>query len=74
VGDLLRPSSRDAARALVAREAAGEPELLRRDFFLSLCAAYTLDEVRAQLAAAQLAHFTLEATSDRHWVASGALP
>jgi SAM-dependent methyltransferase len=74
VGDLLRPASAESARALVAREAAGEPEVLRRDFLLSLCAAYSLDEVRAQLCAAALAHFTLEVVSDRHWFASGELP
>jgi SAM-dependent methyltransferase len=74
VGDLLRPASADEARALVAREAGSEPEVLQRDFFFSLCAAYTAAEVRTQLAAANLAHFALELVSDRHWVAWGALP
>jgi SAM-dependent methyltransferase len=74
VGDLLRPASKAEAREIVAREAGGEPDVLQRDFFHSLCAAYTLGEVRAQLAAAGLAHFALEATSDRHWIAYGALP
>lgn len=73
VGDLLRPASATEARAIVAREAGGEPELLRRDFFHSLCAAYTPDEVGAQLAAAGLAHFALEVVSDRHWIAYGEL-
>ncbi len=74
VGDLLRPASEAAARALVVREASAEPELLQRDFYLSLCAAYTQGEVGAQLASAGLAHFTLEVVSDRHWIAYGALP
>ncbi|HEY8120851.1 MAG TPA: class I SAM-dependent methyltransferase [Myxococcota bacterium] len=74
VGDLLRPESDAEARALVLREAGAEPELLQRDFFLSLCAAYTPSEVCAQLAAAGLAHFALEVVSDRHWVAWGSLP
>jgi ubiquinone/menaquinone biosynthesis C-methylase UbiE len=74
VGDLLRPPSRAAARALVEREAYAEPELLQRDFFCSLCAAYTAEEVRAQLAAAGLAHFAVEVVSDRHWIAHGTLP
>ncbi len=73
VGDLLRPASEADARALVEREAAGEPEVLQRDFYFSLCAAYEIGEVRAQLAAAGLAHFALEAVSDRHWIAYGAL-
>jgi SAM-dependent methyltransferase len=74
VGDLMRPASEAEAHALVAREASSEPEVLQRDFFLSLCAAYTPDEVRAQLAAAGLAHFALETVSDRHWIAFGDLP
>jgi SAM-dependent methyltransferase len=74
VGDLLRPASEDAARALVAREASGEPEVLQRDFFLSLCAAYTPDEVRAQLGRAGLERLQVEVVSDRHWIAFGALP
>lgn len=74
VGDLLRPESEAAARTLVAREASGEPEVLQRDFFFSLCAAYAFDEVREQLASAELAHFTVELVSDRHWIAYGALP
>jgi len=73
VGDLLRPTSEAAARTLVAREASGEPEVLQRDFYYSLCAAYTADEVRSQLAAAGLGHFALQVVSDRHWVAWGEL-
>jgi SAM-dependent methyltransferase len=74
VGDLLRPANEAAAHALVAREASTEPAILQRDFFLSLCAAYTLDEIRAQLANAGLAGFSVEVVSDRHWIAYGALP
>lgn len=74
VGDLLRPESEAEAHALVAREASGEPDVLQRDFFFSLCAAYRPAEVRAQLAAAGLAHFSVEVVSDRHWIAYGALP
>lgn len=73
VGDLLRPASEAEAHALVAREAGGEPEVLQRDFFYSLCAAYRADEVRAQLAAARLEHFAFEVVSDRHWIAWGEL-
>jgi trans-aconitate methyltransferase len=72
VMDLLRPASRDAARALVELYAGGEPEILRADFFHSLCAAYRPDEVRAQLAAAGLA-LEVEVVSDRHLIAWGRL-
>ncbi|QKT05010.1 class I SAM-dependent methyltransferase [Ectothiorhodospiraceae bacterium 2226] len=74
VMDLLRPADPAELEALVARYAADAPPVLRRDFAASLAAAYRVDEVRAQLAAAGLAGFTVEAVSDRHWVAWGRLP
>jgi len=69
VMDLLRPASVEAARALVERHAAGEPDVLRGDFFHSLRAAYRPDEVRAQLARAGLGGIELAVVSDRHWIA-----
>ncbi len=48
--------------------------MLKRDFFHSLCAAFTLDEVRAQIARAGLDRVRGEMASDRHWVAWGTLP
>jgi hypothetical protein len=50
--------------------AGAEPEILRRDFFNSLCAAFTPDEVRAQLREAGLALEVLD-VEDRHLVARG---
>ena len=73
VMDLLRPASEQAAQALVAQYAAGEPEVLRRDFYNSLLAAFELGEVREQLAAAGLGHLVVEQASDRHLVVSGRL-
>ena len=70
--DLLRPASVAEADALVARHAASEPDLLRRDFRASLLAAWRPDEVRAQLAAAGLGALRIEVVSDRHWIAWGA--
>jgi ubiquinone/menaquinone biosynthesis C-methylase UbiE len=70
VQDLRRPESLDAARALVD-EHADEPEVLRRDYYNSLCAAFTLDEVRAQLGDAGLAEMTVEAVTDRHLLVTG---
>lgn len=54
VADLIRPASEREARELVATTCAHEPEILQRDFFNSLRAAFELDEVRAQLTAAGL--------------------
>lgn len=72
--DLLRPESPERARAIVATYSADEPEVLKRDFFHSLCAAFTLDEVRTQVAKAGLDRLRCEVASDRHWAVWGELP
>ena len=74
VMDLLRPESRAAAQALTAQYAADAPEILRTDFFNSLCAAYRVDEVRAQLARARMDSLTTEVVSDRHFAVYGVMP
>jgi SAM-dependent methyltransferase len=71
VMDLLRPKGRDDAADLVARHAAGEPDVLQRDFYNSLLAAYRGDEVEAQLAGIGLEGLAVEVVSDRHWIAHG---
>ncbi len=73
--DLARPSSLQAADALVAEYAGSEPPVLRRDFYHSLLAAYRPQEVRAQLAIAGLeGALTIENVSDRHVLMWGCLP
>lgn len=71
VMDLFRPESAEDAQRIVHTYAADEPPVLRRDFLASLHAAFTLDEVAAQLAAAGLGHLRLEQASDRHLIVSG---
>lgn len=66
VVDLERPENRERARRLVERYAADEPEVLRRDFFHSLLAAYRVDEVRRQLAEGGLGHLEVSGIGDRH--------
>lgn len=73
VMDLLRPGSEEEARALVEAYASEAPEILRRDFFNSLCAGYRPDEIRAQLERSGLAHFSVEVVSDRHVLVWGRL-
>lgn len=73
VMDLLRPASRARAQALVDEYAAAEPAVLREDFFNSLCAAFTVAEVRAQLQAAGLDELAVREVSDRHLIVSGYL-
>jgi SAM-dependent methyltransferase len=71
VADLRRPQDADAARRLVREYAADEPEILQRDFYNSLLAAFTPAEVEAQLAAAGLAGLSVEVISDRHLLVHG---
>ncbi len=73
VMDLFRPPTLDAARRIVEDVAGGEHPILKEDFFNSLCAAFTLDEVRAQLREAGLA-LAAEPVSERHLLVWGRLP
>lgn len=74
VMDLARPGTLTAAKQLVDQYSEGEPEVLREDFYNSLLAAYTVDEVGDQLRKAGLDRITVDMASDRHWIASGTLP
>jgi ubiquinone/menaquinone biosynthesis C-methylase UbiE len=74
VMDLTRPASAAAARAVVAQYAADEAEVLKHDFYASLCAAFRPDEVRAQLTDAGLDCLAVETISDRHMLISGRAP
>lgn len=65
VMDLMRPDSPLEAREIVERVAGREHPLLKEDFYNSLCAAFTVDEVRGQLEAAGLRLAVVRA-SDRH--------
>ncbi|MEX0828627.1 MAG: class I SAM-dependent methyltransferase [Nitrospirales bacterium] len=71
VMDLLRPESPEAAQAIVDEQAAGEPERLRQDFFHSLLAAFTEDEVAAHLAELNLSRLFVDVPDDRHWIVYG---
>ena len=73
VTDLHRPESAERAREIVETYSAAEPPVLKRDFFHSLCAAFTLPEVVAQIEAAKLGNLRCEMVSDRHWAAWGRL-
>jgi SAM-dependent methyltransferase len=73
VQDLYRPESPERAQAIVDRSA-GEPDVLLRDFYNSLCAAFTTDEIEAQLAAAGLDGFTVQTVTDHHLIAFGTAP
>lgn len=65
VMDLLRPESERAARELVQRYADKEPEVLQSDFYHSLLAAFTAEEIDKQLNEAGLT-LSVKQISDRH--------
>jgi len=69
--DLQRPDSPERAGELVAEYAADEPEQLRTDFYNSLLAAFTTDEVREQLRGAGIEDLAVETVSDRHLLVQG---
>ncbi|MGD8570071.1 MAG: class I SAM-dependent methyltransferase, partial [Gammaproteobacteria bacterium] len=71
--DLMRPRSESAARDLVEEYAGNEPDILKRDFFHSLLAAYTIGEVESQLEKERLIELSVKPVSDRHLVVSGVL-
>ena len=71
--DLMRPPSVVSAQTLVAEYAAEEPPILQHDFYHSLLAAYTPQEVEQQLHS-QALPFSVRVVSDRHLVVSGKMP
>lgn len=60
IADLCRPASKSAARQMVQQHASGEPDVLQQDFYHSLLAAFTAEEVEKQLLAAGLSNLTVE--------------
>ena len=70
VADLFRPRDRAEAGRLVELYSAREPEALKRDFFNSLLAAFTPEEVKGQLSRSGLDGFKVEVVSDRHMAVS----
>lgn len=73
VMDLLRPDTTLMAKALVETYAATAPKILQRDFYCSLLAAFTVEEISQQMLEAGLS-LTIEQISDRHVFISGILP
>jgi len=71
VMDLLRPESPDEAQAIVDRYASGAPDILQRDFYNSLLAAFTEDDIAGQLARMNLSRLLIDVIDDRHWVVGG---
>jgi ubiquinone/menaquinone biosynthesis C-methylase UbiE len=74
VMDLFRPESPERAREIVEQYSGNEAPVLKEDFFNSLCAAFTLREIRFQVRSRGLGALVCELASDRHWIVWGHLP
>lgn len=64
--DLMRPETENKVEWMVNEYASNEPEVLQRDFYNSLKAAFTPDEIQQQLLQAGLEDFNVSIVSDRH--------
>ena len=70
VMDLWRPDSPEAAQEIVQAVAANEPDVLKTDFYNSLLAAFTPEEIGGQLKAAAL-NLDVTMSGDRHMLIKG---
>ena len=73
VMDLIRPATQQEARDIVETVAPHEHEILKQDFYNSLCAAFTVEEVEDQARQAGLS-LEIARISDRHMLIKGQLP
>lgn len=72
VMDLIRPATPQHARKIVETVAPSEHPLFKEDFYNSLCAAFTVEEVKAELIQARLGLHVIQ-VSDRHMIIKGIL-
>lgn len=70
VMDLWRPDSPEAAQEIVQAVAANEPDVLKTDFYNSLLAAFTPEEIGGQLKAAAM-NLEVTMSGDRHMLIKG---
>lgn len=70
VMDLYRPETEADARRVVEEAAAMEDSILKKDFYNSLCAAFSIEEVRDQLKNAGLDLYVTK-VSERHMLIKG---
>ena len=72
VYDLFRPDSKEEAMRLVNQYSGNEPDVLKKDFYHSLLAAFEPEEVEQQLSIVGLSELSVKIVSDRHIVIFGA--
>ncbi len=73
IRDLRRPSSKEEAQRIVQTYSGNEPEILKRDFYNSLLAAFTVSEIKEQLKNSGLGYLEVKDSGDRHLIVYGRL-
>lgn len=72
VADLMRPETKERAGEFVNKYSGKEPEILKEDFYNSLLASFSIQEIRTQLKKSELSSkLKVESISDRHLVIYG---
>ncbi len=71
--DLRRPSTSEQAAALQLKHLPHAPAVLIKDYLASLHAAFTVEEIRAQLVLEGLDHLKVVEIEDRYLQVSGRL-
>ena len=69
--DLFRPDSKERADWLVNEYSGNEPEILKKDFYNSLCASFEPAEIEQQLSNIGLTNLSVKIVSDRHLIIYG---
>lgn len=69
--DLFRPNSEEDASRIVKNYSSDEAEILQRDFYYSLLAAFTPEEIEQQLINAGLTQLKIKIITDRHLLIFG---
>ncbi len=72
VMDLIRPDSEYEANKIVEKTAASNSPILQKDFYNSLCAAYTTEEINEQIIYSEYESIQPEIfTVNRHFIVAG---
>ena len=71
VMDLRRPDTITDTRIMREKYTANEPEILQRDFYNSLLAAFDTKEIKEQLSNTGLDHLSVKPEGDRHVIICG---
>jgi hypothetical protein len=70
--DLFRPESIQKAKEIVDTVSGNEPEILKKDFYHSLLASFTVNEIQNQLKQSKM-RLKVEQVSERHFIIKGIL-